>query len=260
MTSVFDQQGKRVPVTVIEAGPCKVTSIRSKEKEGYSAIQLGYEDIREKLVNKPKKGFFAKNKIEAKRFLREFRTEKAEGIEVGTELRVDNFHLGDFVDVSGISIGKGFQGVVKRHGYSGGPASHGAKTGRRPGSIGMCATPARVLKGTKLPGQMGNKRVTVQNMKVVGVDLEHNLMTVKGSIPGAEGSFLIIQNSIKKGLKDKAWKPFTKESLDVWKKEIEDLKAAEKKKIDDAEAAKKAKAAAAAKKAATQAPGRGKTK
>jgi large subunit ribosomal protein L3 len=254
MTSLFDRYGHRMPVTVIEAGPCTVTAV--KESNAKSSVQLGYEDIKEKHVTKPMAGFFKKIKVSPKRYLCEFSSAKTEGLEVGAEIRVDNFHMGDYVDITGTSIGKGFQGVVKRHGYSGGPASHGSKTGRIPGSIGMCATPSRVLKGTKLPGQMGNETVTVQNLKVVSIDLEKNILVVEGSVPGAENGVLTIQDSLKRGAKDKAWKPFTKDSIENWKKEIAEIKAAIEKKEQEAEAKKKAAAAAAAKKAATQAAGR----
>jgi large subunit ribosomal protein L3 len=256
MTSVFDQQGKRVPVTVIEAGPCTITGIRQKEKDGYSAVQLGYEDIREKLVNKPVLGFFKKIKVAPKRFLCEFPGDQADSLDIGAEIRINNFKLGEYVDVRGTSIGKGFQGVVKRHNFSGGHTSHGCKTGRKPGSIGMCATPSRVFKGKKLPGQMGNKAVTIQNMKVVSVDLENNLLVVKGSVPGAENTLLTIYNSLKRGVKDKTWSAYGEDTLENWKKEAAESKAAEAKRIADAEAKKKAAAAQAAKKAATQAPGR----
>jgi len=186
MTAVYDRSGNRVPVTVLEAGPCQVTEIRNTEKNGYTALQLGFQDVREKRLRKAELNFFKKRNLAPKRHIQEFKTDSSEGLEVGQEFRVDNFKRGEFVDVAGVSIGKGFQGVVKRHGFSGGPKSHGSKCGREPGSTGQSAYPSRVFRGRPMPGQMGNSRVTIQNAEVVQVDLENNLLLVKGSIPDAE--------------------------------------------------------------------------
>ncbi len=225
MTQIYDENGNDIPVTVLEVGPCVVTDIRTSEKDGYSAVQLGYREKKEKNVKKPVLGQFRKNKIEPKQILREFRTDKAESVEIGSKVVVSTFEAGDYVDVTGSSIGKGYQGVVKRHGFSGGERRHGSKFGREPGSIGMSATPARVFKGTKLPGQMGNKRVTVQNVKVLQVDIENNLLIVKGQVPGVEGGFVSVNNSVKKGNQDKVWKlyeePKVEEVVEV-KEEVQE--------------------------------------
>lgn len=258
MTSVFNREGLRVPVTVIEAGPCFVTSVCTKAKEGYSAVQLAYGDTREKVITKPRAGFFKKNNIPLKRNLAEIRTDNTEGLQVGNEIRVDNFAMGDVVDVVGVSIGKGYQGVVKRHHFKGGPGGHGSMFGRAPGSIGSSAFPSRVYKGMRAGGHMGTDRVTIQNLPIIRVDLENNLIVVKGSVPGAGENLLAIRTSLKKGNKTRKWKPFTEQSIEIWKKEVEDLKAAEVKKLEEKEAKRKAEMARAAKKAATQAPGRGK--
>lgn len=196
MTQVFDPDGKVIPVTVIAAGPCWVVQKRTKEKDGYEAIQVGYDPAREKRVNKPRKGHFAKAGVPPTRVLREFRG--ASDLEVGAELKADVFAPGAVVDVIGTSIGRGFQGVVKRHHFSGGPATHGSKTGRIPGSVGASAWPSRVIPGKKLPGQMGNVRVTVRNITVVGVDVELNLIWLKGAVPGARNGYLVLREAGKK--------------------------------------------------------------
>jgi large subunit ribosomal protein L3 len=243
-------------VTVIEAGPCTVTALRTKEKDGYSAVQLGYGDVREKLVTKARAGIFKKLNIAPKRHLREFRTEKLEGVQVGTELRVDNFKRGEIVDVVATSIGKGFQGVVKRHHFKGGPKSHGSMFGRVPGSIGSSAFPSRVLKGLRATGHMGSDQVTVQNLEICKIDLENNLIVVKGSVPGHEDTLVEIYDATKKSAQGKVWRPYTETSLETWKAELAKLAEEEEKKEAALEAKRKDMMAKAAKKAATQAPGK----
>jgi len=197
MTQIFAEDGRVIPVTAIEAGPCVIVQVKDKEKDGYAAVQMGFGDVKKKLVVKPLQGHFDKNKLSYKRFLGEVRVPDSQGYQVGQEIKADIFSTGDRVDVSGVSIGKGFAGVMKRWGYSGGPGSHGSHSHRIPGSIGTSATPSRVLKGKRLPGHMGNRRVTVQDLEVVKVDLEQNLLLVKGSVPGSEGSLVRIKESIK---------------------------------------------------------------
>lgn len=206
MTQVFDEAGQRVPVTVLKIGPCKVTDLRTQERDGYVAVQLGFDAAKEKSKTKPELGQFKKAKIEPLRFVREIRTEKVEGLEVGQELRVDNFEVGDFVDIQATSKGRGYQGVVKRWNMKGAQTkSHGSKHGREPGSTGMSATPSRILKGRKMPGQMGNEPVTTQNLKVVRVDAENDLLAVEGSVPGANEGYLVIRTALKKKV-ERDWK------------------------------------------------------
>ena len=197
MTQIFDETGKVIPVTAIEAGPCVVAQVKNVETDGYDAIQLGFGEIKESKVNKPIKGHFAKAKLTPKKYLREFRLDSIEGIKVGDELKADTFEKGDKVDIQGISKGKGFQGVIKRHGQSRGPMGHGSMYHRRPGSMGSTSTPGRVFKGKKLPGHMGRNTITIQNLEVVRVDLDKNVILVKGSVPGANGSILKIKSSVK---------------------------------------------------------------
>ena len=197
MTQIFDEHGKVIPVTVIEAGPCVISQVKSVETDGYNAIQLGFGDVKESKVNKPIKGHFAKAKIAPKKHLREFRVESVEGVEVGTEVKADTFVAGDKIDVQGTTKGKGFQGVIKRHGQSRGPMGHGSMYHRRPGSMGPTSTPGRVFKGKKLPGHMGRVTVTIQNLDVVKVDLDKNAILVKGSVPGAKGAILKLKTSVK---------------------------------------------------------------
>ena len=197
MTQVFDEKGNVIPVTVIEAGPCVVAQIKTAETDGYNALQLGFGDVKEKHINKPEKGHFAKSKIENKKHLREFRLDSIEGIKVGDEIKADIFQNGEKVDVQGISKGKGFQGVIKRHGQHRGPMGHGSMYHRRPGSMGSTSTPGRVFKGKKLPGHMGRLTVTIQNLEVVRVDMDKNVILVKGSVPGAKGSILKVKSAIK---------------------------------------------------------------
>ena len=197
MTQIFDENGVVIPVTVIEAGPCVVAQVKTLEKDGYEAIQLGFGEVKEKKVNKPEKGHFTKANIKPLKHLREFKLDSIEGIKVGDELKVDIFAVGDKIDVQGTSKGKGFQGVIKRHGQSRGPMGHGSMYHRRPGSMGPTSTPGRVFKGKKLPGHMGVQTVTIQNLDVVKVDLDKNVILVKGSVPGTKGALLKIRPSVK---------------------------------------------------------------
>lgn len=197
MTQIFDENGVLVPVTVLQAGPCVVTQIKTEENDGYSAVQVGYMDKREKLVNKPQKGHFDKAGVSCKRFLREFKFENASEYEVGQEIKADIFQAGDHIDATAISKGKGFQGAIKRHGQSRGPMTHGSKYHRHAGSNGAASDPSKVFKGKKMPGQMGNKRITIQNLEVVRVDAENNLLLVKGSVPGPKKSLVTIKEAVK---------------------------------------------------------------
>ena len=197
MTQIFDEKGRVIPVTAIEAGPCIIAQIKTIETDGYNAVQLGYGDVKESKLNKAEKGHFAKAGVANKKHLREFRLDSIEGLNVGDELKADVFAAGDSVDIQGTSKGKGFQGVIKRHGQSRGPMGHGSMYHRRPGSMGPTSTPGRVFKGKKLPGHMGHVTVTIQNLDVVAVDLDKNLILVKGSVPGAKGAILKIKSSVK---------------------------------------------------------------
>ena len=196
MTQIFTDDGYAIPVTVIEAGPCVVVQKKAMEKDGYYAIQLGFGDIRERLVNKPDMGHFKRHKVRPVRYLREFRASEDLPHEVGSEIKADIFSEGDLVDITGTSIGKGFAGAIKRWNFRRGPMSHGSMYHRRPGAMGATGL-ARVLKGRKLPGRLGGERATIQNLKVVKVDPERNLMLVKGSVPGRRGSLLIIREAVK---------------------------------------------------------------
>ena len=197
MTQVFSEDGVLTPVTVLQAGPCVVTQVKTVENDGYSAVQVGFGDIREKLVSKPKKGHFAKAGVTAKRFLKEFRLEDAESYTLGQEIKADVFAAGDKVDATAKSKGKGFQGAIKRYGQSRGPMAHGSKYHRHAGSNGSATTPGRVFKGKHMPGHMGAVRVTVQNLEVVSVDAEKNLILVKGAVPGPKKSLVMLKESVK---------------------------------------------------------------
>ena len=197
MTQIFAEDGKVVPVTVVEAGPCVVTQRKTVDTDGYEAVQVGFGDIREKLLNKPQKGHFKKADTANKKYVRELRLEDCSALNVGDEIKADVFAAGDKVDVSGISKGHGFAGPMKRHGMHRGPMTHGSKSKRVSGSMGMCSNPGRVLKGKKLPGHMGVVKVTIQNLEVVKVDAEKNLILVKGAIPGAKGGLVTVRNSVK---------------------------------------------------------------
>ena len=197
MTQIFNEDGVLTPVTVLQAGPCVVTQVKTVENDGYSAIQVGFGDIREKLVNKPKKGHFAKAGVDAKRFVKEFRFEDAESYTLGQEIKADIFAVGDKIDATAKSKGKGFQGAIKRHGQSRGPMAHGSKYHRHAGSNGSATTPGRVFKGKHMPGHMGAVKVTVQNLEVVRVDADQNLILVKGSVPGPKKSLVMLKESVK---------------------------------------------------------------
>ena len=197
MTQIFDEAGKVIPVTAIEAGPCVVAQVKTEETDGYTAIQLGFGDVKESKLNRPEKGHFSKVNVTLKKHLREFRVDSVEEVKVGDELKADVFAEGDKIDIQGTSKGKGFQGVIKRHGQSRGPMGHGSMYHRRPGSMGPTSTPGRVFKGKKLPGHMGVQTVTIQNLEVVKVDLDKNVILVKGSVPGAKGAILKLKTSVK---------------------------------------------------------------
>lgn len=197
MTQIFNEDGVLTPVTVLQAGPCVVTQIKTVENDGYEAVQVGFMDKREKLVNKPLKGMFDKAGVSCKRFIREFKFENTADYAVAQEIKADIFAAGDKVDATAISKGKGFQGAIKRHGQSRGPMAHGSKYHRHAGSNGACSDPSKVFKGKKMPGHMGSKRVTVQNLEVVKVDAENNLILVKGAVPGPKKSLVTIKETVK---------------------------------------------------------------
>jgi large subunit ribosomal protein L3 len=197
MTQIFDENGKIVPVTVIEAGPCAVIAKKNVEKDGYDAIQVGFEEKREKLVNKPMKGHFAKVGVTPKRFIKEFKLEDTAAYEVGQEIKVDVFEAGDKVDVTGVSKGKGFAGVIKRWNFSIGPKSHGSKFHRAPGSQGGASDPSRTFKNRKMPGHMGHETKTVMNLEIVKVMSEKNIVLVKGGVPGPKKGYLVIKDTVK---------------------------------------------------------------
>ena len=201
MTRIFDDQARAIPVTVIKAGPCHVTQIRTEETDGYSSVQLAYGRINPRRANKPEAGHFAKARVEPARHLLEVRVDEVDSFRLGQELRVgDLFVAGGKADVTGVSKGKGFQGVMKRHNFRGQAASHGAhKIHRAPGAIGACATPARVFKGTKLPGRMGGERTTVLNLVVVGVDPDRDLLVLQGGVPGPKGGLVFVREAVKSG-------------------------------------------------------------
>ena len=197
MTQIFNEDGVLTPVTVLQAGPCVVTQVKTVENDGYSAVQVGFVDKREKLVNKPMKGQFDKAGVSYKRFVREFRLEDAESYEVAQEIKADIFAAGDHIDATAVSKGKGFQGAIKRHGQSRGPMAHGSKYHRHAGSNGMASDPSKVFKGKKMPGQMGAERVTIQNLEIVKVDADQNIILVKGAVPGPKKSLVMLKESVK---------------------------------------------------------------
>ena len=213
MTQIFNEDGVLTPVTVLQAGPCVVTQIKTVENDGYSAVQVGFVDKKEKKVNvdkngkkeiinrhgvnKPEKGHFDKAGVTSKRFVREFRFDNAEEYKLAQEIKADIFSDGDKVDATAISKGKGFQGAIKRHGQSRGPMAHGSKYHRHAGSNGACSSPSKVFKGKKMPGHMGSKKITIQNLEVVKVDVENNLLLVKGAVPGAKKCLVTIKESVK---------------------------------------------------------------
>ena len=211
MTQIFNEDGSLIPVTVLQAGPCVVTQVKTEENDGYKAVQVGFVDKKDRIVNKDKggkkevlhrhgvgkalKGHFDKAGVSSKRFLREFRFENAEEYELGSEIKADIFAAGDKVDASAISKGKGFQGAIKRHGQHRGPMAHGSKFHRHQGSNGACSSPSRVFKGKGMPGHMGCVKVTVQNLEVVRVDAEKNLLLVKGSVPGPKKALVTLKET-----------------------------------------------------------------
>ena len=197
MTQIFDEKGNVIPVTVIETAGNVVAQVKTVETDGYNAIQLGYGEVKAKHINKPEAGHFAKAKLENKKHLREFRIENIENYKVGDEVKADIFTVGEKVDIQGTTKGKGFQGVIKRHGQHRGPMGHGSMYHRRPGSMGSTSTPGRVFKGKKLPGHMGVQTVTIQNLDVVRVDMDKNVLLVKGSVPGPKGAILKIKATVK---------------------------------------------------------------
>jgi len=196
MTQIFMEDGTRVPVTVVQAGPCVVLQKKSAEVDGYSSVQVGFEAANAAKANAADRGHCVKAGKGVFRYLRELKIEEVE-LNVGDELTVQQFVPGDLIDVTGMSIGKGFQGVIKRHNFKGGRASHGSRFHRAPGSIGCSATPSRVFKNKKMPGQMGNERVTVQRLQVVRVDADQNLILIKGAIPGSKNNVVVIKDSVK---------------------------------------------------------------
>lgn len=198
MTQLFAKDGKLIPVTVIQATPCSVVQKKGIERDGYSAFQIGFEEIEERKVTKPLTGHFKKAGVAATRYLREFRLEGTGGLEIGQSISVDIFAAGEKVDITGVSKGKGFAGGVKRHHFKGGGASHGSMHHRAPGSIGASSFPSRVFKGQRLPGHMGQDRVTTLGLEIVAVKKEQNLLLVKGAVPGAKNGLVIIRDSVKK--------------------------------------------------------------
>ncbi len=201
MSQFFDDTGKSIPVTVIEAGPCRITQLKSTGTDGYTAVQIGFGDIREKLVNKPAAGHLAKSGEELLRHLREYRVDSVDGLSLGSSITVSDFQAGQKVDVSGDTMGRGFAGLQKRHGFSRGPMSHGSKNHREPGSIGAGTTPGRVYPGKRMAGRYGGKQITTKGLIILKVDIERNLLVVKGSVPGKPGSLLNILPAKRVGFK-----------------------------------------------------------
>ena len=197
MTQIFNEDGVLTPVTVLQAGPCVVTQVKTVENDGYDAVQVGYVDKREKLVTKPVKGHFDKAGVSYKRYVREFRFENASEYSVKDEIKADIFAAGDKIDATAVSKGKGFQGAIKRHGQHRGPMAHGSKFHRHQGSNGSATTPGRVFKGKGMPGHMGNVKVTIQNLEIVSVDAENSLILVKGAVPGPKKSLVTIKETVK---------------------------------------------------------------
>jgi large subunit ribosomal protein L3 len=197
MTRVFSKEGLAIDVTVLEAGPCAVVQRKTATKDGYDAVQLGFDEKREKSCTKPELGHFKKNGLTPKKALKEIRVEKDDPLKTGDTVKADIFAVGEFVDVSGVSKGKGYQSVIKRHGFSGGPGAHGSTSHRRPGSIGQSSTPHHVFKGMRMGGHMGSDKVTVVNLEVIQVDPEKNLLILRGSVPGATGGTVLVKKSVK---------------------------------------------------------------
>jgi large subunit ribosomal protein L3 len=201
MTQAFKEDGKRIPVTLIMAGPCPILQIKKLDRDGYEALQIGFGEKKEKLVIKPLKGHLKKSGTKSVKVIKEIRVDKIESYKEGQSIEVDAFHPGDLVDITGISIGKGFQGGMKKYGWAGGKKSHGSMHHRAPGSIGASSFPSRVTKGHNMPGRMGGVQRTVQHLEVVKVDKEKHLIAVKGSVPGNKNGYLVIKGSIKTPLK-----------------------------------------------------------
>ena len=199
MTQIFNEDGALTPVTVLQAGPCVVTQVKTMENDGYSAVQVGFADKREKLVNKAVKGHFDKAGVSYKKFVREFRFENAEEYSVKDEIKADIFAAGDKVDATAIAKGKGFQGAIKRLGQSRGPMAHGSKFHRHQGSNGACSSPSKVFKGKGMPGHMGAKKITIQNLEIVKIDADNNLILVKGAVPGPKKAMVTIKETVKSG-------------------------------------------------------------
>lgn len=199
MTQIFDENGVLTPVTVLQAGPCVVTQVKTVANDGYSSVQVGFVDKREKLVNKAVKGHFDKAGVSCKRFVREFRLENAEEYSVKDEIKADIFAAGDKIDATAIAKGKGFQGAIKRFNQSRGPMAHGSKFHRHQGSNGACSSPSKVFKGKGMPGHMGAKKITIQNLEVVKVDAENNLILVRGAVPGPKKAMVTIKETVKSG-------------------------------------------------------------
>ena len=197
MTQIFTEDGRLIPVTVLEAGPCSVVQKKTMENDGYEAIQVGFLDQREKLANKPKKGHFEKAGVSVKKYLKEFRLEDAANYEIGAEIKADIFAAGDRVDVSGVSKGKGYASTIKRYNAQRGPMGHGSKSHRVVGSMGSSATPSSVKKGKRMPGHMGAVNATLQNVEIVRADAEKNVLLIKGAVPGPKGAILVIKESVK---------------------------------------------------------------
>ena len=197
MTQIFNEDGVLTPVTVLQAGPCVVTQVKTEENDGYEAVQVGFADKKEKSVNKPEKGHFDKAGVAPKKFVREFKFENASEYTVGQEIKADIFEAGDKIDATATSKGKGYAGGIKRHGLSTGPKTHGSKYHRHAGSNGACSDPSKVFKGKHMPGHMGNVQVTVQNLEIVRVDTENNLLLVKGAVPGPKKSLVTIKETVK---------------------------------------------------------------
>ena len=197
MTRMFMEDGRWVEVTLVQAGPCKVTQLKTTEKDGYEAVQVGFGDIREKQCTKPLLGHFKNNGVDPMRYLREFRVDSSATMNVGDEIKNDIFKVGEKVDVSGTTKGRGFAGVIRRYGFGGGPGGHGSHFHRAPGSIGQSADPSKVIKGKRLPGRMGGKQVTTQNLEILEVNPDKNLLVVRGAVPGANGGLVVVKRSVK---------------------------------------------------------------
>mgnify|MGYP004726321375 CR=1 FL=1 len=199
MTQIFNEDGVLTPVTVLQAGPCVVTQVKTEDNHGYKAVQVGFVDKREKLINKPMKGHFDKAGVSYKRYVREFKFENAEEYAVAQEIKADIFTAGDKIDATAISKGKGFQGAIKKNGQHRGPMAHGSKFHRHQGSNGACSVPSKVFKGKGMPGHMGHKQITVQNLEIVKVDVENNLLLVKGAVPGPKKALVTVKETVKSG-------------------------------------------------------------